>query len=222
MIKPQLYVIGLGTGRCATKSLATFLNDCPGNNVSHEFRRRYKEKMNYRLNWYFRKTEAEERIQWLKRIPGLIVGDIASYYLNYVEYFIEHLIPVKFIYLWRPKEEVIKSFLRVTKCLDSPDRNHWFSYNHPDFLSGKYKKVAWDRCFPKYRKAINKKHAILKYCNVYEQRMKKYMEQYPNFILKVNTYEFNNKNTQIKIFNFLDLPVNRRKFQIVEENKSYE
>ena len=99
------YVIGLGTGRCGTVSLAKLLSGCKNTNVSHEFRERVD--IHYRLSWEFNEREAERRVQNLKSISGNLVGDVAHYYLNYVDYFSSNLKNIHYIYLWRHLCQVI-------------------------------------------------------------------------------------------------------------------
>jgi len=214
------YIIGLGSGRCGTKSLAKLLNECKYCNVSHEFRRKRKEILNYRLRWYFTEKEIKDRVRYLKRIKGKLVGDVASYYANYVEYLIQNLENVKFIYLYRDVDEVIKSFLKITKKKGKPDTNHWISYKHPDIISGKYSKVKWDRCFPKYYKVNDKKSAIRKYCEQYTEKMKKLRDKYSNLIFPVNVKMLNDQPIQKAIFDFLEIPEKDRKYQQVKENQS--
>jgi len=89
-------IIGLGTGRCGTRSMAKFLTK-HGIDATHE---------KYRLNWNPEKQ---------KNIEGILdrfKPDVAYYWLPYVEKVIEKYPDAKFICFKRDRNLVIKSYLR--------------------------------------------------------------------------------------------------------------
>jgi len=206
------YVIGLGTGRCGTKSLAKLLNDCKKVNVSHEFRKRNRP---YVLSWELDEVEAQKRVIAFNSFRGNLVGDIASYYLNYVEYFIQHLENVKFLYLYRKPSEVVESFMKKSfkYC-------HWLSPDHAGFKKGRYQRIKWDITFPKFNEAKTKREAIQKYLLYYEQRMSQLILKYPERFLVIPIESLNDFPFQKKLFDFLEVPEENRFRQLVMENRS--
>jgi len=191
------YVIGFGTGRSGTVSLAKLLNDCKNVNVSHEFRDR---GVYHRLSWKFKQNEAKERLDNLRKLEGKLVGDVAHYYLNY---------------LGRDAEETVKSFMKKSRGF-----NHWMSPHTKVFKDGKYRHIDWDRTFPKYNDATSKRQAISFYVNHYYIRCMGLIGLYPKRIFLLDIKEINNKKKQKELFDFLEIPEEDRVYQRIWENKS--
>jgi len=202
------YIIGFGTGRCGTASLAKLLDGCKNASVSHEFRERNDPY--YRLAWDFNTTEGERRVKNLMSINAGIVGDIGHFYLNYVEYLFEHLPNTKMIYLHRPKPEVVKSFLRKTK------KTHWLPKNHNDFEAHE----TWTRTFPQFVEAKDKVHSIELYWESYQRKAKRLKEKYPNRIFYMSIYDLNQKDRLKIMYDFLEIPKEYRNYNITKENQS--
>lgn len=203
------YIIGFGTGRCGTKSLAKLLNHCNNVNVSHEFRTRFDP--GYRLAWTFNEHEAKERLQNLKKISGKLVGDTAHYYLNYIPYFSELLGDnIKFIYLHRPSEEVRDSFLKKT------NKTHWIPKDHPCFRQHE----KWTRTFPQYPNAKDNKNALMHYIAEYLHESYIYSYVFKKKMFVLETKDLNNKTKQKELFDFLEIPEKDRIYQKVWENKN--
>ena len=94
-------VIGLGTGRCGTRSLARFLKE-NGLPMHHE---------HHKLRW-FPKHEPKARIDGiLDKLPTEM--EVAFYWLMYVPLVIERYPNAKFICLERDKQLVIKSYMQA-------------------------------------------------------------------------------------------------------------
>ena len=105
-------VIGLGTGRCGTRSLTSLFQEW-GIPSSHE---------KYRLYWEPNKKQLSEAL-------GQMVSDVGFYWLNYVDLVIEQCPDAKFICLKRNKERMVASFARSFK---SPLAHKIAWINHPD------------------------------------------------------------------------------------------
>lgn len=134
-------VLGIGTGRCGTTSLAHLLDGCRGCKVYHEMGAPAAA-----LSWDFDSEAAQSKLEQLRRLKGIVTGDVAFYYLNYVPFFFECLEDLRIIHIYRGKSEVIRSFMSKT-----PDRNHWMpgdATTRPD--------PHWDSCFPNYPNANTK------------------------------------------------------------------
>lgn len=91
--RPEHLVFGLGTGRCGTKTLASFLG------LPHE---------GFHLPWIYQDDlfwEAVRRVELLR-------GDVGCYWLNYVEPLLELHPNSKFICLQRDREKTVRSWVR--------------------------------------------------------------------------------------------------------------
>ena len=78
-----MIVLGIGTGRCGTQSLARLINGCKMTACEHE--------MPDNLPWKFDRELYEKRARELSRgtLTHVAYGDVGSYYLNYVSRFIK-------------------------------------------------------------------------------------------------------------------------------------
>lgn len=201
-----MYVIGIGTGRCGTMSLARLLDECHGCCVQHELGAPHRT-----LPWHFDVELAQSKLSSIKNLPGDIRGDVAFYYLNYVDFFFECLPDVRVIHIYRDKASVVDSFLKKTA-----GRNHWMS-NSEDYR----KDIQWDKCFPKYKGVKSKEEAIAKYYDEYMYGVADLMTKYANDIFNVNIRDLNNEHMQHMIFDFLNIPAAKRIVRKVRANKFY-
>jgi hypothetical protein len=94
------YLIGYGVGRCGTKSLAHLLSSQGGVTAYHEA---------MPLHW-LPSPGYGSAIDWLKHINNDVVCAVGYYWLKYVPMVVRELCPVKFVHIWREKEEVVESF----------------------------------------------------------------------------------------------------------------
>lgn len=94
-------IIGMGSGRCGTKTLAKLLDGCDFYHCQHE--------PNPKLPWEVNETKLKPHLNHDH-------SSVALYYGKYWEYFED----VKFIVLKRDKWETIQSFMDIT-----PGRDHW-------------------------------------------------------------------------------------------------
>lgn len=206
------YVIGFGTGRCGTVTLAKIISNCFQCNVSHEFRERGTY---HRLSWYYSVSEIHKRAEDIAGLKGNLVGDVAHYYLNYIHSLNTMLPQAKFIYLERDIEETVASFMKK-----SGNWCHWIPEYSPVFMENNYKAIDWDRTFPDYPYAKSKEDAIRKYVISYHEQANKLCEIYSDKMLKIKTKDLCKEDTLNKIFNFLEIPLNDRCYDSVWENKN--
>jgi len=97
------FVIGLGTGRCGTTSLAHLLGRQPGATIRHEDAPP--------LPWPDAEGGYGRALRWLKAKPGPVAGDVAHAWLSALPR-LAHDLPVSCVALWRPVEPTVESFLR--------------------------------------------------------------------------------------------------------------
>ena len=96
-----MIAVGLGTGRCGTRSLTKFFKE-NGVDAVHE---------QYRLPWIPDYEEAENALENLKGRSS-----VAFYWLNYVDWLRVRCPGVKFVCLKREREKVVRSFNKGFGC----------------------------------------------------------------------------------------------------------
>lgn len=177
-------IIGLGTGRCGTHSLAKVLNGQEGSLITHEigdspvFPWKKDEEVLYR---FFRGVEGMEA-------HYCHVGDVGFYHLPYIEDYIERWgKDVKIVTIKRDMLETIKSYLKWTE-----GRNHWMEHpngSNPDI---------WDQCYPKYD-VENKESALESYWLDYYARVEELDKKYPGQFYLMDMYDLNDKQKVLEL-----------------------
>lgn len=129
-------IVGVGTGRCGTKSLTRLLSLQPDTAPTHE---RYQ----HRVRW-----DCPERL-WPLRLwrdtagaKAAVAADVAFYWTAHVETFLrwgdQEGRHVRIVALKRDREETIESYLRWKQNTD-----HW---RHHGGRASTHDK--WDHCYP--------------------------------------------------------------------------
>ena len=118
-----MLIVGLGTGRCGTKSLAELL----------------------RLNGFDAAHERKPALRWSGepdparhfRVAGAMFADVGFYYLPHVRRLMCEFHDLRCICLRRSRSETIESFVRC-----QPIGSNWFSNDGQP--------SEWDKSFPHY------------------------------------------------------------------------
>jgi hypothetical protein len=153
-------LVGIGTGRCGTRSLAALLSQQVSTAVAHEVRPL--------LPWNKEAAPQDMKARF-EAILGLFpqvtrVGDVAHFYLPYVEDILTAFDDVRVICLQRDRSTTIDSFLYWTvKTRGGRAVNHW-SADREGFEAD-----PWDACFPKYS-TVDMPKAIGRYWDEYYDR----------------------------------------------------
>lgn len=155
-------VIGLGTGRCGTVSLANLLNSQPDARVTHE--------VPPLLPWDVNLAQMDARLTAYRSSNHQFAGDVAFYYLPYVRHIAAYDRSVRFVCLKRDREETVASYLKKTG-----NWNHW--YNHE---GNGWELNAWDSCFPKFP-IENKADAIRAYWDTYYEEAERLCKEVEHF-----------------------------------------
>lgn len=132
-------VIGCGTGRCGTMSLAKLLDDQPGWQVTHE-------RFTHRVSWM-------GSAEMAARLARQASSDVAFYWLWYAPLFLDA--GYRMICLRRERQSCVESWL---KHVDYRNWDHW--------RPGEGESVVWDFCFPDFD-APTKRAAIERYWDFY-------------------------------------------------------
>jgi hypothetical protein len=168
----QRVILGIGTGRCGTHTLAQILSRQPDARVTHEERPL--------LPWSAEDGGAlirERMARWGRtRIEGL-VGDVASFYLPYVEEALGAEPEVRVVCLKRPREEVVQSFCRWLDTVHPLPTNHWAQ--EPG--AGWHHDPVWTRIFPQYDMQ-DREEGIRRYWEEYYARVEELAGRYPGRI----------------------------------------
>lgn len=192
-------IIGVGTGRCGTTSLAKIISLQPKHLITHE--------SEPHLPWNFDESMIQQKISYLQKYDAEVVGDAGFYYLPYLEYLIERYNNIKVIGLKREKQKVIKSYLKKTK-----GRNHWMEHD-----GSKWRLDEWYDKYPKYQ-AKTKKEALSRYWEEYYDILETIKRKYPSNILVMDmNYALNDLEGINKILSFIGVEETKR--VLVENTK---
>ncbi len=160
-------IIGLGTGRCGTVSLATLLTLQEHTHATHEL---------MLLPYKFNERKFEAYMRKLSNRQVRISADVALWNLPYVTAILAEYHNTKFICLKRDKEAVVKSYMAKT-----PDRNHWTRQNSEHWSDEKWpreRKCPYQNCYPRFD--ADKERAIGFYWDYYEIVSETYEKEFPD------------------------------------------
>jgi hypothetical protein len=165
-------IIGIGTGRCGTMALADMLNHQPMTVCWHEAANP--------LPWSAPNVREiiENRVIRLRSVARNAgshthVGDVASYYLNYVESLIAQEPDCSVIVLKRPVDETVDSFDAWLDYAPPPGRDHWMMCR--DNVTADPK---WDGSFPKFS-VSTRREGIRRYWQEYYAKTEQLQNHYP-------------------------------------------
>lgn len=145
-------ILGLGTGRCGTKSIAKLFNlqeNCAG--YHERLMVPYDCNRAWGVHFVERMLGGDGTGTWPYRFEA------ASWYLHYAAFVMERAPDAKIVVMERDPDEVVRSFARLTS---EPPRNHW--QPHDGANTDKY-----FNCFPTYDSGLKKEAAIRKYVDAY-------------------------------------------------------
>jgi hypothetical protein len=249
-------VIGLGTGRSGTASLAKLLNaqrdalcfhemnpSCvrfsgtprPILNTIDEFQAILDGGDPSMLTVDLARPVSAKAYDELCKMRGLrMMGDIAFYYLSYVEAIAARNPKVRFLCLRRDIDETVASWLKqshnhrwrskyladrlsswITRAPFYQSCNYWMEHDgtvwEPD--------PVWDKCFPKFE-AASKTEAIRKYCEFYYREAERLASALPDRIRFVETTRMNEPEYQAGMLSFLGIAPEKQVSTVAHVNKS--
>lgn len=153
-------ILGIGTGRCGSSSLAHLLGTQPGCIATHEA---YPV-----LAWQGDDQLALQKINALAGRDAPVAADVAWFYLPYIPAILQQNPDARVICLERPRQEVIDSFLRKL----GNGVNHWTT-------SQDRRVHRLDDCFPKYDSRLPLPEAIGRYWDDYRDRVANLCHNFP-------------------------------------------
>ena len=197
MSAPARLMIGLGTGRCGTHSLAALVSLQPGAIGTHERR-------GAAVAWVGGEREVDAVLDELAAdlaAGATLVGEIGLYYLPYVARIRARFPAARFVVLKRDRARTVESFMEKT----ADKSNHWA----PTRRFARH--ARWDHCFPTYDAALPKREAIGRYWDEYYAATDALERAEPQAFLTVRTEELGAIATQRRILGFLGVPAEQQR-----------
>jgi hypothetical protein len=237
-----MIVIGIGTGRSGTASLAKLLNAQHGAVCFHEMNPscvRFHGTPRPILNTIDEyqaildggdpamltvdlaravAAKAYDRLRTMRQVR--LIGDIAFYYLTYVDQILACNPHVRFVCLQRDRTETVESWLQqaairrwrskriadrlaswITREPYHESHNWWMEHDgsvwRPD--------PVWDKCFPKFP-GPTLRQAVEQYWDHYYEAVDALEARHPDAILRVRTETLNEPEMQRRLLGFCGVP----------------
>lgn len=193
---PRQIILGMGAGQCGLNLLSEILQKQPDCKMTYE---QWPV-----LPWKRRSNlpGIRERIaRWQETCTESIVGDVAAFYLPYVEEAIEYDSTIRMICLKRPRSEMVAALARFVDTTCKVPTNHW-SEIPP---KGWYHDPLWTQTFPQYATS-DRDEAIGLYWDEYYQRANNLAERYPSHFLLMDTDELTEMAGVRKLLEFVGIP----------------
>jgi hypothetical protein len=237
----NIIVIGLGSGRTGTASLAHMIDSQKGGlcfhelnptgvvfdgnpqpilNTTNEFQRILDGGPRNLLSIDYARPASLNTYNKLQSLDQInILGDIAYYYLKYVDDILASNSLVKFVCIKRDKTDtvnswLVKSSIRRWRSLKLADRikslltrtPYYESYNFWQEHDGsKWKKnPVWDKTFPNFS-AGSKKEAIEMYWDYYYKEAEKLETRHPDNFRIFDISAMSTREGQKEILSFIGL-----------------
>ena len=185
-------ILGFGTGRCGTASLAALLNAQPSAMVVHE--------RTESLPWEPDRQKYERAMARVGQYPAPIVGDVASYWLNYLSWSLESP-NVRAVYIYRDKDAVVESVLHRAR------RRGVNQYSR--HLGPGERRTGFSVVFPTYDLPL--KDGIARYWEEYQQRAFALVDLHPDRIAVLPLARFSDPEAQREMLQKLGFPEPRIK-----------
>ncbi|MEQ1661847.1 MAG: hypothetical protein ABL877_04045 [Thiobacillus sp.] len=236
-----MIVIGLGSGRTGTASLAHLLDSQPAALCFHElnptgavFRGNPQSALNtinefqailnggpkHLLAIDYARPASVKTYGKLQDMPAVrILGDIAFYYLNYVDDILAINRQVKFVCIKRDKQQTVDSWLQksalkrwrslwlgdrfkalITRTPFNTEYNYWMEHDGTRWQLD----PVWDKTFPKFT-APSKRDAIEQYWDYYYQEADRLKLKHPDNFRIFDIEKMSHPDGQREILSFIGL-----------------
>jgi hypothetical protein len=240
-----MIVIGVGSGRTGTASLSRLINSQDGAicfhelnptgvvfegnrqpiiNTINEFQAILSGGDKHLLSLDYSRPASLQTYQSLKSATQIrILGDIAYYYLKYVDDILAINQSIRFVCIKRDKRETVDSWIEKSRI------NRWMSLWLADRLKslltrtpfhqsknfwqehdGSYYQLdpIWDKTFPKFQ-ANTKREAIEHYWDYYYQEAERLALLHPKHFRIFDIGEMSHPDGQKRILDFIGIPEDR-------------
>jgi hypothetical protein len=192
----QQIVLGLGAGQCGTMLLAQILNKQPHTKVTHE--------QPPLLPWVCKPgapgiRERLERLRATNRARR--IGDVASFYLPYVEEAIAFDPTIRLVCLKRPREEIVAGFCRFLDQHAPFPTNHWAKEPAPGWSHDPF----WTHTFPQYD-TPDRVEGIGRYWDEYYTRADELVRRFPEQFRVFDTGVLTGEDGVREVLTFAGVP----------------
>jgi hypothetical protein len=244
-IDSKRIVIGLGSGRSGTASLTSLLDRQPGGicfhemnpsgavfsgnsqphvNAIREFQKLLRGGDRAHLSIDYSRPSSVKTYEKLQDMHELsLIGDIAYYYLNYVDDLLHAAPECLFVCIRRDRDQTIASWLKkstikrwrslwladklkswLTRTPFYTEYNYWQEHD-----GSRWKKdPVWDSCFPKFE-ATSKEEAIGMYWDYYYLEADRLQKKHPDKFRIFNVRDLSHSEGQKRILSFIGVAEER-------------
>jgi hypothetical protein len=238
-------VIGLGSGRSGTASLSSLLdrqagaicfhemnpscavfsgNPQPHLNAVSEFQKLLRGGNRACLSIDYSRPYSVTTYQKLQDMAELnLIGDIAYYYLSYVDDLLGLVPECVFVCIKRDRSKTVNSWLKksaikrwpslwladrlksvLTRTPFYTEYNYWQEHDGSQWK----KDPVWDSCFPKFE-AASKEEAIGMYWDYYYLEADRLQKKYPDRFRVFDVKDLSHSEGQKRILSFIGIPEDR-------------
>jgi hypothetical protein len=198
---PGRVVLGIGSGRSGSTSLAAMLATVGGSCCTHE-----NPPL---ISWVPEPEELQFHLLRFRRLLAYhpLVADVSHWWLNVIDAFFAEFPETKVIGTFRAIESCAGSFLRI-KGTGRGSHNHWVPHGN-----GIWEAALWDQVYPTYpvpeHAALDpdrtKFELIARYVQEYNDAMHALAQRFPARVMLVHTESLDENSEQKAIFDFVGL-----------------
>jgi hypothetical protein len=195
-----MLIIGLGTGRCGTMSLAHLLNHQDGCACTHELTFDSYKFIVPPLN--IKKQDMAD--DYLNRVYNRtlpIKADISLWWLTFVDHIVDkYKDDVRLLCLRRDREATIQSYIKKLNINGPNGMNHMVEHDGTFWARN-----PWDVAYPKYD-AKTLPEALGMYWDDYYTRGEAFQKKYPDKFKVIDLPDLNDADKVLEILNFCNIP----------------
>ncbi len=198
---PRQFILGMGAGQCGLNLLTEILQRQPDTKITYEQWPvlPWKRKPNL--------PGIRERLdRWNHAHSETFVGDVAAFYLPYVQEAIDFDSTIRLVCLKRPRSEMVAALTHHLDITCKVPTNHWSDA----LLPGWYHDPVWTQTFPQYATSDRTEAAGL-YWDEYYQRAEEFSQRYPENFRLIDADELNDLAGVRRLLDFVRIP---RDFQV--------
>jgi hypothetical protein len=193
---PRQFILGMGAGQCGMNLLTEILQKQADTRITYE---------QWPVLPWLRKPGLpgirERLARWNDTSSESIVGDVAAFYLPYVEEAIECNDSIRLVCLKRLRGEVIAGYVRNLNETCRVPTNHWSETP----LEGWYHDPLWTQTFPQYPTS-DREEAIGLYWDEYYERAEELARRFPTNFLLIDTDELTEMAGVRRLLDFVGIP----------------
>jgi hypothetical protein len=198
---PGRIVLGIGSGRSGSTSLAAMLATVNGSCCTHE-----NPPL---ISWTPEPEEIEFHLLRFRRLASYhpLVADVSHWWLNVMDLFFAEFPEARVIGTFRAVASCAASFMRI-KGSGRGSYNHWVPYDN-----GTWAAARWDPAYPTYavpeHAALDpdgvKLELIARYVREYNDAMHTLARRRPTTVMLLHTEKLDDEAVQTAIFDFVEL-----------------